>query len=1019
MVPVSLRLQNFMSYGTAAPVLDFELFQVVCLSGRNGQGKSALLDAITWALWGEARKSSGSHKPDDELIRIGQRTMQVEFVFDIEGERYRVVRTYTRSASGKTTRPDLELHVYEPGADDYRPLTGASIRETQAQIDGVVGLDYNTFINSAFLLQGRSDEFTKKRPSERKDILARILNLSRYEQLFGLASERLREARREAEQAEHDLERLGAALEPEGEWKEEHARVEAEIQTGRERLEALRTEERCLTERLAGLDAREREAEALRRRLDALRTHHAEHLRDAEDLRRRIAEAGALIERREAIQRDHQRLLTLQQERDALDQKNELFRGIEKQIERVEHERRDRKAALERQLDRLNVEARSLREQLDRMALDLAEKPSLERRLERARAAAAEEERLGAVARQRQEIEQEAAVVERELVRMREALAGQLHALDAQIAREEAAQADLQALERTEATLEKEAAERDRLGEVMESISREGQALGEELQRLAAHRQSAQEKGAAIDEQLALLDQPDAGACPTCGTELTEAHRREVSTRLRDERRSHREAVQAFEARLDQHKQRQADLRERFKETRARHAALEGAPARLATLREQIRVERERREALAVRREEAAQLRRRLDADDYGPELRARRDALRTRLEGLGFDAEAFERVRKEAAGLAGLEAQFKRLEGLGGEQQQKQETLLHREREAEALREQLADGSALAASQASLERLRGQLAEVGFDPQRFREVKQEIEALSGAGQRMNDLVNAQQNQTEWRERLDAVEARAAQREAEIETQQQALAAVEGTLGARSEVEAEQRAKRAACAEAEAALNAVRVRLGELNQRLEQARRDREALRRRRRERRAAEDRAQLYRRLREAFSKHGIPSLIIEQTLPEIEERTNELLERLTEGRMNVRLETLKDKKTGGTKETLDITITDEQGVSRPYETFSGGEAFRVNFALRIALAQLLAERSGVRVRTLVIDEGFGTQDEQGVQNLVEAIQIIQDDFDKIVVITHLPELKEVFPVRIEVEKDPVDGSAFEIMGV
>ena len=141
--------------------------------------------------------------------------------------------------------------------------------------------------------------------------------------------------------------------------------------------------------------------------------------------------------------------------------------------------------------------------------------------------------------------------------------------------------------------------------------------------------------------------------------------------------------------------------------------------------------------------------------------------------------------------------------------------------------------------------------------------------------------------------------------------------------------------------------------------------------------------------------------------------------MERLTDGKMHVRLETLKDKKAGGTMETLEIIITDELGVPRAYETFSGGEAFRVNFALRIALAQLLAERSGVRVRTLVIDEGFGTQDTQGIEGLVEAIQVIKEDFDKIVVITHMDQIKEAFPVRIEVEKDPVDGSTFELMGV
>ena len=58
-----------------AEALDFEQFHVACLSGGNGQGKSALLDAITWALWGEARKASDARKPDEDLLRIGTREM--------------------------------------------------------------------------------------------------------------------------------------------------------------------------------------------------------------------------------------------------------------------------------------------------------------------------------------------------------------------------------------------------------------------------------------------------------------------------------------------------------------------------------------------------------------------------------------------------------------------------------------------------------------------------------------------------------------------------------------------------------------------------------------------------------------------------------------------------------------------------------------------------------------------------------------------------------------------------------
>ncbi|MGH2626010.1 MAG: SbcC/MukB-like Walker B domain-containing protein, partial [Anaerolineales bacterium] len=107
-----------------------------------------------------------------------------------------------------------------------------------------------------------------------------------------------------------------------------------------------------------------------------------------------------------------------------------------------------------------------------------------------------------------------------------------------------------------------------------------------------------------------------------------------------------------------------------------------------------------------------------------------------------------------------------------------------------------------------------------------------------------------------------------------------------------------------------------------------------------------------------------------------------------------------------------LDIVISDDLG-SRPYELYSGGEAFRINFAIRIALSRLLARRAGAQLRSLFIDEGFGTQDASGRDQLVAAIQRIQPDFDRILVITHIEEMKEAFPVRIEVEKTP-QGSTF-----
>ncbi|NWF70491.1 MAG: hypothetical protein HXY40_15490 [Chloroflexi bacterium] len=156
---------------------------------------------------------------------------------------------------------------------------------------------------------------------------------------------------------------------------------------------------------------------------------------------------------------------------------------------------------------------------------------------------------------------------------------------------------------------------------------------------------------------------------------------------------------------------------------------------------------------------------------------------------------------------------------------------------------------------------------------------------------------------------------------------------------------------------------------------------------------------------LKTAFGKNGVPAMIIETALPALEATANDLLARMTDGRMHLRLMTQKEKVTGGVSETLDIEIADELG-TRSYELYSGGEAFRINFALRVALSQLLARRAGAHLRTLFVDEGFGTQDEDGRNKLVEAINAVQSEFDMILIITHLDDLRDSFPVHIVIEK-------------
>ena len=166
-----------------------------------------------------------------------------------------------------------------------------------------------------------------------------------------------------------------------------------------------------------------------------------------------------------------------------------------------------------------------------------------------------------------------------------------------------------------------------------------------------------------------------------------------------------------------------------------------------------------------------------------------------------------------------------------------------------------------------------------------------------------------------------------------------------------------------------------------------------------------------IYDELAQALGKKGVQAMLIETAIPEIEHEANMLLARMTDNQMHLSMDTQRDTKKGDTLETLDIRIADGLG-TRDYAMFSGGEAFRVNFAVRVALSKLLARRADANLKTLVIDEGFGTQDAQGRDRIAEAINAVSADFERIIVITHIQELKDLFPNQIQVTKGPAGSS-------
>src|SRR4030043_1489066 len=199
MIPTRLALKNFMCDRGNVPPLSFDSIHVACLCGDSGNGKSAIFDAITWALWGKSRARN-----DDDLIHSGQSKMEIELEFISGEQQYRVLRKHAKKPSkARAGQTVLELQI--AGNGTFRPISGNSLLETQQKIAEILNLDYETFKNSAFLRQGHADEFSIKRPGERKEILANILGSSHYDELERRAKDLANDRRIEAGRLENTI----------------------------------------------------------------------------------------------------------------------------------------------------------------------------------------------------------------------------------------------------------------------------------------------------------------------------------------------------------------------------------------------------------------------------------------------------------------------------------------------------------------------------------------------------------------------------------------------------------------------------------------------------------------------------------------------------------------------------------------------------------------------------------------------------------------------------------------------
>ena len=984
MVPLKLELSNFLSYRETA-VLPFDGIHLACISGANGAGKSSILDGITWVLFGQSRSRS-----DDDLVNrlssLEDKTAEVRLEFELEGTVYRVTRSKRR---GKTTRLELQISA---GDNQWKTLTEGKLRETQEAIETLLRMNYDTFINASFLLQGKADEFTTKTPNRRKEILADLLGVSVWEQYREAAASKRKQEETQLALLDAQINEIETELDEEGARQTAVAEAEAALGGIAERL----ADKEALLQHLRRAETAVQQHKQL---VETLATNLNRGTVQLENLRRSQAQRQQERDGYTAVLQAADEITTIYEQWQAAEKTCQSWQEKAEQFNKLEQSKRPYEVTIAQEKSRLTQRRQELETQASRAEDAADERETLQEELAATKATLTElEADLAELTKQeaewhqlrtelqRQESEREAQTRElerlqnqaRRMAALREeetAVAQNLQAAEQQIADLAAQLADLSQKEQAHST-----ANAEKVG--LESSQ---PALKEQMNRLKT--------------RIEQLEAETGGNCPLCGQELTPDHRAQVVVELQAEGtsmgerfRANKQTIEALIAQIGELNRIVAQRPQAEKSLQTQQQRQAQAQARLDELTQSL-AEWEAGEAVQLTELEAG------PADDNLADLRAQVVALGTAVQ----NKSTLETERRQQEQLvANDEARLAELNRFMTEWAETGQAQLA------AVHQQLEGGDFAIEAQASLATLEAESAELDYDAEAHTIARQARDDLAEAPERFQQLKQAEAA-------VKPLEDALADGSQQIEEQRQSLAELTTQHETATAELTQMMADGGDLRSVEQEVFALREEQIAANQRVAVAQNRLEVLAdQRQRQQQLDEDRTsvrqqiQRLKLLEKACGKSGVQALLIEQALPEIEERANELLDRLTSGEMRVSFETQRQLKSrDALAETLDIRIVDNAG-ERPYDNYSGGEQFRVNFAIRLALSQLLAKRAGARLQTLVIDEGFGSQDPNGRQRLIEAINTIQGDFRRILVITHIDELRDAFPNRIEVQKTP-----------
>ncbi len=1012
MIPIQLSLRNFLSYGENVQPLDFSFFKLACLSGRNGHGKSALLDAMTWALWGEARKAGFSRTPDADLLRLNADEMEVEFTFLLNDREYQVYRNYRRGKRGGK----LEFKGRESKNESFSVLTGSSKKETQKRIIDTLGLDYRTFINSSFLQQGKADEFTRQTPAERKEILGNILGLGFYDRLLEETKQRLSVTRAEKRNLEEMLEDINQELSEEQTILEEKNRLENEVHNKEKRINQLLQEEKSLQEQITQLHIVRERISSLTKEEESLQQRTAELSNTKDKIQREQSDLNRLVSQEEKIKQEYDRYEEINTQLNKLLEVDNQYRQLDKRHKQLERTIESKRSEYREQYASLNSEQEQVQKSLEQARQIIEKRDTIETNYSAFKKIVAEEQKMENLRPQFEELSNKLQKTETKIEQEKQSIEKKIAELHGWTHRIESLKKEIDRINQDTKRLPALKNALNKLYEERKHIEEQGQATRSKIDRSKAEIERQKKIIEENEERILLLRRGETQECYVCKSPLNEKGLEELLNTYQAEIQRYKTETEQLKKQVKQDSIRRNELLKEYEQKQELIKAKENETSKLENeSQNKVKYETDLKN-LEAKQTEIQQLTQQLETGTFATEFKKEAENLHKSLQELTYDPELHYSLKKQLQEKRQDEIMWERLQ----EELKKEKELTAR---AKNLTEQIAQINHTLEKEDFAHSEREELSEL---TPKMEPLEKQLNTRSSLREEQQTLRNARSdwNQLQHaKERLPVLDKDYKDNETRLEQTKQRLSEVVKLkeeslpkLNVLQETEKQLQQKESERLSVQNDRDQYNLQLGGITEkhlRLEQRKKELKDKKEKLNE--IVRD-EHLYDILRKAFSRDGIPAMIVEQSLPELEEDANRILHRLTSGTCSVRMESQREKRSGGMVESLDIKISDEMG-TRDYEMFSGGEAFRTDLALRIALSQLLCRRAGSKLQLLVIDEGFGSQDEEGLSYIVDAINDIQDEFEKILIVTHLEELKEKFLVRIEVHKEAAIGSRFNIV--